>query len=37
MDSGYGADLLFTVRFDDAGKWKIVKTHRMSEEVKAHQ
>jgi hypothetical protein len=38
MDNGYGADLLFTVRFDDAGKWKIVKTHRMSEkEVKEHQ
>ena len=35
MDNGYGADLLYTLRFDDAGKWKIVKTHRMSEkEVK---
>jgi hypothetical protein len=31
MDNGYGTDLLFTLRFDDAGKWKIVKTHRMSE------
>jgi hypothetical protein len=31
MDDGYGSDLLFTLRFDDAGKWKIVKTHRMSE------
>jgi hypothetical protein len=31
MDDGYGTDLLFTLRFDDACKWKIVKTHRMSE------
>ena len=31
MDDGYGTDLLFTLRFDGAGKWKIVKTHRMSE------
>ena len=38
MDDGYGTDLLFTLRFDSAGKWKIVKTHRMSEkEVKEHQ
>jgi hypothetical protein len=38
MDEGYGTDLLFTLRFDDAGKWKIVKTHRMSEkEVEEHQ
>ena len=28
---GYGADVLFTIRFDEAGKWKIVKTHQMSE------
>jgi uncharacterized protein YecT (DUF1311 family) len=29
---------LFTLKFDDAGNWKIVKTHRMSEkEVKEHQ
>jgi hypothetical protein len=35
MDNGYGADLLFTLKFDAAGNWKIVKTHRMSEkEVK---
>ena len=38
MDDGYGTDLLFTLRFDGAGKWKIVKTHRMSEkEVEEHQ
>ena len=38
MDDGYGTDLLFTLRFDGAGKWKIVKTHRMSDkEVKEHQ
>ena len=27
---GFGADLLFTLKFDDAGKWKIVKTHEMT-------
>jgi hypothetical protein len=27
----FGAELLLTLKFDDAGKWKIVKTHRMSE------
>jgi hypothetical protein len=38
MDDGYGTDLLFTLRFDDSGKWKIVKTHRMSDkEVEEHQ
>jgi uncharacterized protein YecT (DUF1311 family) len=31
MSDGFGADLLFTLKFDDAGKWKIVKTHEMSE------
>ena len=31
MDDGYGTDLLFTLRFNSAGKWKIVKTHQMSE------
>jgi hypothetical protein len=31
MDNGYGTDLLFTLKFDPSGKWKIVKTHRMSE------
>ncbi len=31
MDNGYGADLLYTLKFDVAGKWKIVKTHRMSD------
>jgi hypothetical protein len=38
MDDGYGTDLLFTLRFDGAGKWKIVKTHQMSDkEVKEHE
>jgi hypothetical protein len=38
MDNGYGTDLLFTISFDAAGKWKIVKTHRMSQkEVEEHQ
>src|SRR5436190_10363289 len=31
MFEGFGADLLFTLKFDDAGNWKIVKTHEMSE------
>jgi hypothetical protein len=26
----YGADLLFTLKFDDAGNWKIIKTHEMT-------
>ncbi|MGI8821294.1 MAG: lysozyme inhibitor LprI family protein [Chthoniobacterales bacterium] len=26
----FGADLLFTLKFDEAGKWKIVKTHEMT-------
>src|SRR6266699_2808480 len=30
MSDGFGADLLFTLKFDDAGNWKIVKTHQMS-------
>lgn len=35
MDNGYGADLLYTLKFDPSGKWKIVKTRRMSQkEVK---
>jgi len=25
----FGADLLFNLKFDEAGKWKIVKTHEM--------
>jgi hypothetical protein len=38
MDNGYGADLLFTLKFDPSGKWKIVKTHRMSDkEVEEHK
>lgn len=28
---GFGTDLLLTLKFDDAGNWKVVKTHRMSE------
>jgi hypothetical protein len=32
MSDGFGADFLFTIKFDDAGNWKIVKTHSMSEE-----
>lgn len=41
-DASFGADVLFTLRFDDSGAWKIVKTHEMSEkevkqrEAKAH-
>ena len=31
MSDGFGADFLFTVKLDDAGKWKIVKTHSMSQ------
>ena len=26
----YGTDILFTLKFDDGGKWKIIKTHEMS-------
>jgi hypothetical protein len=38
MDNGYGADLLYTLKFDPTGKWKIIKSHRMSEkEVKERQ
>jgi len=28
---GFGTDFLVTLKFDDAGNWKIVNTHRMSE------
>jgi hypothetical protein len=31
VGEGFGADVLFTLRFDEGGKWKIVKTHQMSE------
>lgn len=31
VGEGFGADVLFTIKFDQAGKWKIVKTHQMSE------
>jgi len=27
---GFGADLLLTLKFDEAGNLKIVKTHRIS-------
>jgi hypothetical protein len=30
VDFGYEASLLFTLKFDDAGRWKIVKTHEMT-------
>ncbi len=30
-DLGFGVDLLFTLKFDAAGSWKIVKTHQLSE------
>jgi hypothetical protein len=30
VGSGFGTDLLLTLKFDTAGNWKIVKTHRMS-------
>lgn len=31
MSDGFGANFLFTLKFDDAGKWKVVKTQRLSE------
>jgi len=31
MSDGFGADFLFTLKFDEAGNWKIVNTRRMSE------
>lgn len=38
MSDGFGTDLLFTLKFDEAGNWKIIKTHEMSEkEVEEHQ
>jgi len=30
-DRRFGGDFLFTLKFDNAGNWKIVKTHEMSE------
>jgi len=32
MSDGFGADLLLTLKFDEAGNWKIIKTHRMSDQ-----
>ena len=31
MFDDFGADLLSTLKFDEAGNWKIIKTHEMSE------
>jgi len=31
MSDGFSVDFLFTIKFDDAGDWKIIKTHRMSD------
>jgi hypothetical protein len=31
MSDDFGTDLLFTLKFDEAGNWKIIKTHEMSE------
>jgi hypothetical protein len=31
------ADSLFTLKFDEAGNWKTVKTHRMSKELEGEQ
>ena len=31
VGEGFGADVLFTIKFDAEGKWKIVKTHQISE------
>jgi hypothetical protein len=31
LDEAFGAHFLVTLKFDEAGNWKIVKTHRMSE------
>src|SRR6266480_2310865 len=31
MFDGFSSDLLVTLKFDDAGNWKIVKTHSMSQ------
>ena len=37
MFDEFNADLLLTLKFDAEGKWKIVKTHRMSgREVREH-
>ena len=35
-DLGFGGSFLFTLKFDEAGNWKIVKTHRMSEKENAN-
>src|SRR5438552_248835 len=32
LDPDFTVNFLFTLKFDDAGKWKIVKTQRMSDE-----
>lgn len=36
--ASYGTDLLVTLKFDDSGAWKMIKTHEMSEkEVKRRE
>jgi len=36
--ASYGTDLLVTLKFNDSGAWKIIKTHEMSEkEVKQRE
>lgn len=38
IDESYSADLLLTLKFDDTGAWKIIKTHELSEkEVKRRE
>jgi len=35
-EAGFGGDFLFTLKFDEAGTWKIVKTHKMTDkEIKS--
>jgi hypothetical protein len=31
LDEAFGAHFLVTLKFDEAGNWKIIKTHRMSD------
>ena len=30
-ETRFDVDFLFTLKFDDAGNWKIIKTHQMSD------
>jgi hypothetical protein len=35
-EAGFGGDFLFTLKFNEAGTWKIVKTHKMTDkEIKS--